>query len=106
MLITVSIVMIGVVILMMYMADPGINGGSQGTPVVQQADQQGVSPDVSKSTQAPGTDLLGSLAPLFIAVPISMILILLAYRKSVRPRQGDPPQEPESYGEPSLREDD
>ena len=106
-LITVSIVLIGAVILLIYMANPGINGGSPGGPVTQQADQQsGNSPDASKSTEITATNGLASYLPLFIAIPISMILILLAYRKVARPRQGDPPTEPESYGEPSSIEDD
>ena len=102
-LITASIVMIGAVILMIYLANPGLTGGTGGTPMTQQADQ---SPDASKSTDTTSTNVLASLVPLFVAVPISVILVLLAYRKTVRPRQGDPPIEPESYDEPALNEDD
>jgi DNA-binding transcriptional ArsR family regulator len=102
-LITTSIILIGAVILSIYMVNPGISGGSSGSPVIQQASN---SPDASKSTDTTSTNVLASLVPLFVAVPISVILVLLAYRKTVRPRQGDPPIEPESYDEPALNEDD
>jgi DNA-binding transcriptional ArsR family regulator len=104
-LITASIVMIGAVILMIYLANTGIGSGSQET-AVQQADQQSYGPDLVKSAQGPSTNILASLVPLFIAVPISLALGYLAYRKSVRPRQAGPTIEPESFGEPPAREDD
>ena len=103
-LITASVVFIGAVILMIYLANQGIGGGSQQTPV--QADQQGYGPDQTRSAESPSTSILSTLVPLFIAVPISMVLVYLAYRKSVRPRQGDPAIEPESFGEPPARDDD
>jgi DNA-binding transcriptional ArsR family regulator len=106
-LITASIVLIGAVILLIYMANPGISGGSSGIPAVQQTDQQASnSQDVSKSAEPTGTNLLASLVPLFITIPISMVLILLSYRRIVRPKQGDPPIEPEHYGEPLSPDDD
>jgi DNA-binding transcriptional ArsR family regulator len=106
-LITASIVLIGAMILMVYMANavgPVHNGDSQ-TPM-QQASQSGVGPEVSRSAEASPIDLLATLVPVFIAVPISLILIYLAYGKNARPRQADPPQEPEMYGEAVIREDD
>jgi DNA-binding transcriptional ArsR family regulator len=106
-LITASIVLIGAVILLFYMANPGFYGGSSGTPVTQQADQQSSNgPNAPQSTETTATNILSSFLPLFIAVPISLILVLLAYRKIARPRQGSPSIEPESYGEPASIEDD
>ena len=106
-LITASIILIGAVILLIYMANPGIIGGSPGSPVTQQADQQTSNgPDASRSTGTTGTDVLTSFLPLFIAIPMSIFLVFLAYRKIAKPRQGDPPTEPVSYGEPSSFEDD
>ena len=104
-LISASIVMIGAVILMIYLANPGLEG-SGGTQVVQQANQPGSDAGLTKTTEPTATGGVSSLLPLFLAVPISLVLILIAYRKSVRPKQGDPPVEPESYGEPDPREDD
>lgn len=106
-LITASIVLIGAVILMMYMANPGF-GGAEQFPV-QAGDQSNYGPDsqqLTRSNGGSGTDLLAMLAPLYIAVPISIVLFYLAYRKNARPRQKAPPLEPESYAEPVTREDD
>lgn len=104
-LITASVVMIGAVILMIYLANVGIGIGPEHTQV-QPADQQSNGQGLSNSTQTPGPDLLASIAPLFIALPFAAVLALLAYRKSFRPRQSNPPIEPESFGEISTRDDD
>ena len=108
MLITASIVLIGAMILMIYMTNTVnlvFSSESQQYPLPQ-AGENGLSPDTSNSEDAPGNNILATLVPLFVVVPISLILIFLAHRKDVRPRQADPPQEPESYGLPPAREDD
>ncbi len=106
-LITASIVLIGAVILIMYMANLGF-GGAEEFPA-RAGDQSNYGPDIQELTESDsgsGPDLLAVLTPLFVAVPISIVLLYLAYRKNARPRQGSPPNEPESYGEPVTREDD
>jgi DNA-binding transcriptional ArsR family regulator len=111
-LITASILLIGAVILMTAMvhnANPILNGDSS-LPTAQP--QQGdtsvkTGQDLSQGSSAGTvTDWLASMTPLFVAATISVILVLLAYRKGIRPRQKDPPLEPESYGEPLEKEDD
>jgi DNA-binding transcriptional ArsR family regulator len=107
-LITASIVLIGIMVLMMSMAnsmDPLFGGDQQKTPL-HEASQTENGQNVLTSPEAPDNNILAVLTPLFIALPISVILVLLAYRRSVRPRQADPPQEPMSYGEPPATEDD
>ncbi len=107
-LITASIILIGAVIMMMYLANSGFGGGAERFPV-QSGDQNSYGPDSQElvnSNDISGPDLLAMLTPLYVAIPISIVLFYLAYRKNARPRQKAPPQEPESYGEPVTREDD
>lgn len=101
-LITASIVLIGAIVLMIYMMNatsPMYAGEAQQSPL-QGADQYGAGQDALKTAETTGADILTMMSPMLIALPISVALLFLAYRRGVRPRQADPPREPESYGEP------